>query len=381
MLHTQLDKNSHNWSKTVKMMFFKIGFALSLCTAPFVLSNGKTYAATYSADVSIEINGQVYHFEQPPFILNDTTYIPLRDVSETLGANVWWNGTSKTVGINSSTTNIAFVVGSTTARVNQQKIEILPAKIVANKTMVPIRFLSESLGFHVEWDHDVRTVRIGQSSSVPALSQAYVSGSSHVQQEAEHATVTYINHAVQKGENAWNISTTYGIPHQELLQANQLDEDHVLQVGDILKIPVHNVPVKPTVSAIHGELLDWWSEAQYVFPINSVAKITDIETGKTYTVKRTMGANHADAEPLTSNDARTMLELWGGSYSWTPRAVIVEVDGRKLAAAMHSYPHGDQTITDNGYNGHFCIHFLNSVRHSDGELWADMQTQVLRAAV
>jgi len=97
-------------------------------------------------------------------------------------------------------------------------------------------------------------------------------------------------------------------------------------------------------------------------------------------VKRTIGANHADCEPLTANDAAIMKEVWGGSYSWKERAVIVEVDGRKIAASMASMPHDIQYITNNNFDGHFDIHFRNSTRHSDGKISESHQKQVRIAA-
>jgi LysM repeat protein len=427
MVHTQQDGNIRNWTKSVKGMLCKAGLALTLCTAPLLFIDGQAQAATISTDVSIGINGQLYHFQDPPFILNDSTFIPLRAVSETLGAEVWWDDTTRTVGIESPATSIAFVVGRTTAMVNQHHMDIPAATIVAGKTMVPLRFVSEALGMEVEWDHDSRTVWITDPNAVTAFSASTVTQQQYtvhkgdtlwligqrfglsvedlkrmnslsgdlihvgqklalddrsavIQQNEQQSNVSYTYHAVERGENAWSISNRYGVPVCELLQTNHLTEQHSLQVGDILKVPVYDIPVKPTVSDAHGEVLDWWSEAQYVFSIGTVATVIDFDTGRSFQVKRTMGANHADTEPLTAEDARIMREIWGGSYSWTPRAVIVEVDGRRLAAAMHSMPHGDQKITNNQYNGHFCIHFLNSVRHRDGQPWTDMQRQIQRAA-
>ncbi|OIJ13331.1 hypothetical protein BKP37_11000 [Anaerobacillus alkalilacustris] len=193
-------------------------------------------------------------------------------------------------------------------------------------------------------------------------------------------TKTFTTHTVQSGDNAWNLSIKYGIPMLELLQVNNLSINSTLRIGQTLTIPVYHVPVRPVTSSRHGELLDWWTEARYVFPIGKDATVTDFQSGRTFRIRHTMGGNHADAEPLTSNDAEIMRQQWGGSFSWTPRAVIISVDGRRLAAAMHSFPHGDHVIRNNNYAGHFCIHFLNSTRHNDGLVQATMQNQIRVAA-
>ena len=141
--------------------------------------------------------------------------------------------------------------------------------------------------------------------------------------------VTYTTHTVQSGDDFWSLGIKYGVPHREILDANGMNENSVIYVGQKLKIPVHHIPVKPTPGAKYGELLDWWTEAQYVWPIGTDAKITDFYTGISWNARRTVGANHADAEPLTVQDANTMKNVWGGSWSWATRPVIVQVREEK----------------------------------------------------
>lgn len=193
------------------------------------------------------------------------------------------------------------------------------------------------------------------------------------------STVSFTTHKVQSGDSIWSLSIKYGIPQAELLQANGLTTSSMLSIGQELRIPVHNIPVKETVSPNHGELLNWWTEAQYVFTIGKVAKVTDLATGKSFNIKRTIGANHADSETVTVTDSNTAKTIWGG-YSWTPRAVIVEVDGRKLAASMSFYPHEREYIMDNGITGHFDVYFSGSSRHVDGKPDPSHQAQVEKAA-
>ena len=196
----------------------------------------------------------------------------------------------------------------------------------------------------------------------------------------DRPTVTFTTHTVQRGENFWRISIQHGIPMTELLSVNNMTERHRLQVGEVLTIPVHHIPVRPTVSPNHGELLDWWTEAQYVWPIGREATMVDFETGRRWNVIRTIGAFHADVEPLTAADTAIMREVWGGNWSWTSRPVIIEIDGRRIAASANAMPHSIQEITGNNFNGHFCVHFLNSTRHVDNLSDAAHQRNVRIAA-
>jgi LysM repeat protein len=192
--------------------------------------------------------------------------------------------------------------------------------------------------------------------------------------------VTYTTHTVQNGDDFWSLGIKYGVPYREILDANGMNENSVIYVGQKLKIPVHHVPVKPTPGPKYGELLDWWSEAQYVWPIGTDAKITDFYTGVSWNARRTVGANHADVEPLAVHDANTMKSVWGGSWSWAARPVLVEVKGRKIAASASAMPHDVEYIKNNGFSGHFDVHFYNSTRHVDGKQDQDHQRNIKIAA-
>lgn len=186
-------------------------------------------------------------------------------------------------------------------------------------------------------------------------------------QVSTEPTITYTTYKVQSGDNIWTIALDHGIPQTELMKVNNFNENTSLSIGQTITIPVHHIPVQQTQGEKYGEYLDWWTEAQYVFATNKVAKVTDFETGRSFMVKRTIGANHADSEPLTASDAAIAKEIWGG-YSWKTRAITVEVDGRKIAASMSYMPHSIQYIENNNFDGHFDIHFKNSTRHKDGEI-------------
>jgi LysM repeat protein len=223
------------------------------------------------------------------------------------------------------------------------------------------------------------TLTIGQVLTVPSVTST-PAPTPAPSTTSTAPTISYINHTVASGENSWTISIKYGIPMSELLRVNNFTESTTLSIGQIIRVPVHTVPATSVPGPQFGEYLDWWTQAQYLFPINKTAKIIDFQTGRSFYVKRTIGANHSDTEPLTSQDAATMLDIWGGTYSWKTRAVIVEVDGRRIAASMTSMPHGIEYIGANSFDGHFDIHFLNSTRHVDGTVDPYHQAQIKMAA-
>ncbi len=110
--------------------------------------------------VRVILNGRMLQFDVPPIIENDRTLVPLRVIFEALGASVEWDGATQTVRAERDGTIIKLVIGGM-AYVNDQPVELdVPAKIVNDRTLVPLRFVSEALGCQVEWFGDTMTVNI-----------------------------------------------------------------------------------------------------------------------------------------------------------------------------------------------------------------------------
>jgi len=138
-------------------------------------------------------------------------------------------------------------------------------------------------------------------------------------------------------------------------------------------------------------LMSWFNGVENIFTIGETAAVLDIQTGLSFKVKRTYGYNHADCETLTANDTAVMKKIYGGAWSWSRRAIIVTVDGKRFAASMSGMPHaGNENYAANrhinsrsgGYgaglnldavkgnkmSGHFCIHFYNSRTHGSNRV-------------
>ncbi|MGI6778219.1 MAG: LysM peptidoglycan-binding domain-containing protein [Acetivibrionales bacterium] len=248
--------------------------------------------------------------------------------------------------------------------------------------------------------HNENTILyIGQKIKIPQMQKP----SNPANSSSQKPYITYEKYSIRKGDYFWDIAMKHGIPMDELLKANNMTESTVLYEGDVIKIPVHHIPIKQTAGEKYGEYLDWWSEAQYVIPSGSVFELVDFYTGKSFMAKRTTGANHADVETMTAADTAKMKAIWGGSFSWERRPVIIKYNGRKLAASATAMPHagndaaagGKHTswrsgdygagynydwVKNNGMDGVFDIHFPNSSRHSDGKVDEKHQANIRIAA-
>ena len=112
-----------------------------------------------------------------------------------------------------------------------------------------------------------------------------------------------------------------------------------------------------------GVKLTPWNEAKYIYSVGEICTVTDVKTGISWKEERMGGWYHADSEPLTAEDSAKMKEAYGGSWSWDRRAVWVTVGDETMAASINGMPHLGSTIGGNNFNGHHCIHFLNSKVH------------------
>ena len=123
----------------------------------------------------------------------------------------------------------------------------------------------------------------------------------------------------------------------------------------------------------------WFNTGRSLFKRNSTFTIKDVKTGKTWQCKVMYGTNHLDAEPLTKADTKTMKAAYGGRITYKRRAVLILYKGKVYAGSMYGVPHGDQTITDNGFEGQFCIHFAGSKTHGSDKVDADHQEMIQKA--
>ena len=111
----------------------------------------------------VSLNNTILAFEEPPVIEDGNMLVPMRFLFEQMGAEVAWDNDTQTATVMQNNDNISFQINNATATVNDvPKTMNVPAKLVNDKTMVPIRFLSENLGYTVDWDGDANMAIVNQ---------------------------------------------------------------------------------------------------------------------------------------------------------------------------------------------------------------------------
>lgn len=116
----------------------------------------------------IIVNGVTQSLDVSPFIKSNNTLVPVRFVSESLDAEVLWDGDDNKVTINKENDSIILTLGSNIASVNGNSVKLdLPPQLSNGRTMVPLRFVSENLKATVKWNDADQSITITSNGCTP----------------------------------------------------------------------------------------------------------------------------------------------------------------------------------------------------------------------
>jgi hypothetical protein len=175
-----------------------------------------------SAQVVVTVNGNQVNFSPEPIIQAGRVFVPLRGVFERLGASVVYS--DGTINATGAGRNISLQIGSTQATIDgqPQTLDVAPF-IVGASTFVPLRFVSEALGASVNWDDSDRVVSIDTPGGAPQANNGPPSYAS--QTNYDYASVApppipeydqpYVpgpNYIWQPGYWAWGAYGYYWVP-------------------------------------------------------------------------------------------------------------------------------------------------------------------------
>lgn len=141
-----------------------LALALVMTAVPGAVAQAPLTSAPY---VRVFVDNQPVYFDEPPVIAAGRVLVPLRGVFERLGAIVAWDPTTQTVLAQRGDTSIALRIGAPQAMVDGQPAPLdVPAMLVGGRTMVPLRFVSQALGAQVSWNAATATVAIASQTAV-----------------------------------------------------------------------------------------------------------------------------------------------------------------------------------------------------------------------
>lgn len=114
---------------------------------------GKTIKLQIGSRI-VNVDNEAVIYDAAPVIRNDRTLVPIRIITEALGGKVDWNGATKEVTLSINDKKIKMTIGKTL-----EKYGVAPV-IIDGRTFVPVRFVADELGAEVAWDEATKTVTI-----------------------------------------------------------------------------------------------------------------------------------------------------------------------------------------------------------------------------
>lgn len=109
----------------------------------------------------VQLNGQKLKFDVPPIIENGRVLVPMRAIFETFGAEIDWDGETSTVTAATSDKSIMMQMGNPQMQLNGKRMTLdVPPQIILDRTLVPVRAVSEALNATVDWNEETQTVII-----------------------------------------------------------------------------------------------------------------------------------------------------------------------------------------------------------------------------
>ena len=137
------------------------------------------YYINKNKEIKVYIDEKDVKFDVPPQIINGRTMVPLRAIFEAIGADVNWDDKTKTITIEKEEKSYVMKIGENIITIgNSYVIMDTYPTIIDNRTLVPVRFIAECLGYTVNWDDNNRVVTVDtKNQSEIDLYKLYVNNS------------------------------------------------------------------------------------------------------------------------------------------------------------------------------------------------------------
>lgn len=186
-------------------------------------------------EISLMIDGIGIGTDVQPLQKNGRMLVPVRAIAEKTGAKVWYDAQKRQVEIRKEHKNIMIPIDRSFAHINGEQVSLdVPATIVNRRTLIPVRFVSEALGYRVEWN---------------AISRVAAVWTPKAKQTTAGATNPYV---VQTGDSLYLIAKRYQVSIDTLMKNNNLSSDTLL-AGQVLYLTDQAKKAEPRPTNVAGD--------------------------------------------------------------------------------------------------------------------------------
>ncbi len=302
--HHQLHilRKGNKMKKTISALLFVVLFVGCIFTT-----------GCSAGEITVALNGNELSLRQPPVIVDGRTLVPFRGIFEALGAEVSWDGKTKTVTGVADGKSVTLTIDKTEAYVDGEKrvLDVAPC-IVNDYTMVPVRFVSEAFGANVQWDSRTRTVSIIYNSNLTVVFADVGQGDCELV-ICDGETMLIDGGNADKSSTVVAILKKYGINHIDYLISTHAHADHCGGLSGALS----TVSVGKVLAPVTGSDSKTYKNFEKGVALQGL-KITNPQPGDTFSLGggKVVVLGPVNEELSDINDTSIVLKLTYGSRSF-----------------------------------------------------------------
>ncbi len=332
------------------MKKLKIFTATVLLFSFFSFTVDKTEATNNG--LSIYFNGEYQAYSNEAIAQNGTILVPIRGFFEILGATVTWNESTQSIEITKSDTNIWLQLGNNNAKVNNQDyiVPVTPIEI-SGMTYVPLRFISETLGAEVLWTQ--ATMRIDINYDQQAEIQSFVhfidvgQGDATFIQLANGENMLIDAGTDEAGETVVDYLNSLNVKTLDYVVATHPDADHIggmVEVLDTFEVETFIDSGKAHTTKTYENMLNAIEDenVQYIVPKRGDYLVENDE------LREYIQVLHSNADAKNNNDASIVLK---GGLCGTQYLLMADASKEVEKQMIANYDSLQATILKAGHHG------------------------------
>ena len=273
-------------------------------------------------ETTVIFGGELLEFDVAPTIVEDRLLLPLREIFEAFGAEVFYISETRTVKAEKPGYELELIIGESTAFVNKEEKSLDVAPIIMDgRTMVPLRFIAEALDAQVDWD--------GQNK-VASILTAAPSGNADYESAAAEMNGVLATLSVEGGfSEPYSMRMTEGISFLVFKEAKGLEIFNSLSASDKTKyvsgIIDDNYPLLLGCNPIYAKVVyngRVYYDGEFNYKEPEQLLFTYYEKGKPANIVKQYshgdGDNYKDFYMLPVDEQTTSVYRSGRDYAYTP---------------------------------------------------------------
>lgn len=214
-------------------------FLLLSCAVSLLALSSNRYASA-AKPIGIVVNGNEIHSDISPIVIKGHVLVPVRIVTEALGASVTWDAKLQTASIKKWNETVRLRVGLKTAHVSLGNYDSdvpiePPAKLIDGSVYMPLRVLSQQFGYNVAWNKSAVVVSSPLSDANRAvLYKGDLQSARKLVMKLVGSNIIYYAHKPLVTTHAYeNYSTTFLFPKGKVLRFFMIDSDETVSLVEV----------------------------------------------------------------------------------------------------------------------------------------------------